>query len=85
VPVVGSDVVGIKELLGKNERGILVPPRDPEALAKAIIRMAQDDGTRERLGSLGKEQVRKHYSMAGMCQKYENFLNQLAMEAKSKS
>ncbi len=82
LPVVGSTVVGIKELLGENERGILVPPKDPKALAKAIILMVQNDVTRERLGRLGKEYVRKYYSMDVMCQKYEDFLNQLVIEGR---
>jgi len=36
-PVVGTHVGGVPELVPKNEVGILVPPRNPEALAEAVL------------------------------------------------
>lgn len=41
-PVVASDVGGVADLIGDNERGILVPPEDPRALAEALHRIATD-------------------------------------------
>lgn len=79
LPVVGSDVVGIKELVGDNERGILVPSQNPDALAKAIIQIVKDDETRDWLSKQGRKYVRERFSMDAMCQKYEDFLIQLSM------
>jgi len=55
VAVVASDVGGIPELVG--EAGILVPPGDVEALAKAFLYLAENDEERERLGKMGRERV----------------------------
>lgn len=48
LPVIGSDVGGISDLLGAG-RGVLVPPGDVGALAAAMSRLAADPGHRERL------------------------------------
>ncbi len=37
VPVVASDVDGIKEVIFNGENGTLVPPKNPESIANAII------------------------------------------------
>jgi glycosyltransferase involved in cell wall biosynthesis len=42
VPVIASDVDGIKEVIFNEETGILVPPRNPEAIANAIIKLIED-------------------------------------------
>ena len=55
VAVVASDVGGIPELVG--ETGILVPPGDVEALAKALRYLSDNDEERERLGKMGRERV----------------------------
>lgn len=51
-PAVGSAVGGIPEVLVDGETGLTVPPRDPEALASAIVRVLGDpelaDGLRDR-------------------------------------
>ena len=49
-PVVGSDVGGVRELLADNESGILVPPGDPQALARAVTRIVEDPELAERMG-----------------------------------
>jgi len=41
-----------------GETGLLVPPRDPGALAQAMARLADDPGMRERLGSNGRSLAR---------------------------
>ncbi len=60
VPVVASRVGGIPEVI-TEECGILVPPREPEALVKEIIRLFQSEELRKRLSHGGLE-VAKAYS-----------------------
>jgi glycosyltransferase involved in cell wall biosynthesis len=55
--VVGSDVGGIADLVRDGENGLLVPPRDPAALADALVRVLSDRERAERLGRGAREGV----------------------------
>ena len=48
--VVASRAGALEELVSDGETGLLVPPRDPEALASAILRLASDPALADRLG-----------------------------------
>ena len=50
-PAVASRVGGIVDLVRDGENGILVPPRNPQALADALYRVLADGGLAERLGA----------------------------------
>jgi glycosyltransferase involved in cell wall biosynthesis len=51
LPVIASDIGGNPELLRDGEDGLLVPAGDPERLAGALVRVAEDDAYRARLAS----------------------------------
>jgi glycosyltransferase involved in cell wall biosynthesis len=59
LPVVATRVGGIPEIVEDGVSGILVPPRDPAALAAAMVRLAGDAGLRARLGEAGKVRARE--------------------------
>jgi glycosyltransferase involved in cell wall biosynthesis len=61
-PVVASNLGGIPELLHDTETGYLVPPRDADALAGAILRLLQDAQMAEKMGQAGQNLVRSQYS-----------------------
>ncbi len=54
-PVVTADTEATRELLRDGESALLVPPNDPEALAAAIRRLAEDEELRTRLALRGHE------------------------------
>lgn len=62
VPVVASDVGGIREVVTTGRTGALVPPGDPAALADAIVDLLQDDDRRARLGAAGRERIVDEFS-----------------------
>ncbi len=64
--IVATRVGGIPEVVVDGETGLLVPPRDPHALAAAIIRLLKDPALRERMGRAGFERVRTRFSAARM-------------------
>jgi glycogen(starch) synthase len=49
LPVVASDVGGIPEIVRDGETGLLVPPGDVDALARALDRLVADPALRSRL------------------------------------
>jgi glycosyltransferase involved in cell wall biosynthesis len=62
IPVVGSRVDGIVDIIEDGKNGFLVPPRDPKSLASAIERLLKDEDLRERLGEEGLRKVRKEFT-----------------------
>ncbi len=54
-PVVSTPVTGIPEVVHDGERGLLVPERDPEALAEALERLLADSGLRVRLAEAARQ------------------------------
>ena len=62
VPVVASRIHGIPDVVVDGETGLLVPPRDRQALAAALDRLASDGDLRRRLGQAGRAFVAEHYS-----------------------
>lgn len=62
VPVVASNVGGIREVVVTGQTGTLVPPGDPEALADAIVDLLQDDDRRARLGAAGRRRIVEEFS-----------------------
>jgi glycosyltransferase involved in cell wall biosynthesis len=61
VGVIGTDVPGIRDVLGK-QTGLLVSPRSPGSLAEAIKRWVEDEPMRTRLTSNGIEHVRSTFT-----------------------
>ena len=64
VPVVGSRVGGIPEMVVDGETGRLVPPRDPVALAGAIGDLLADGDTRARFGHAARLRAESAFSLA---------------------
>ena len=54
-PVVGARVGGIQYVIRDGENGLLVPPKDSQALAEAIIRLLSDDDLSHKMGQRGRE------------------------------
>jgi glycosyltransferase involved in cell wall biosynthesis len=57
IPCVATDVGGVPEVVVDGEDGIIVPPRDPSALADAIVSLLRDPALRKRMGSAARRQA----------------------------
>jgi phosphatidylinositol alpha-mannosyltransferase len=58
LPVVATDIPGYREVVTDGVEGLLVPPRDPEALAAGLVRVLQEPGLGRRLGEAGRARAR---------------------------
>jgi glycosyltransferase involved in cell wall biosynthesis len=58
VAVIGTRAGGIPDFVFDGDNGLLVPPRDPDALAKALDRLITDDDLRARLARRGRDTAR---------------------------
>jgi glycosyltransferase involved in cell wall biosynthesis len=56
-PVVATRTGALPEVVGEEEGGVLVPPRDPQALAAAIFKILRDETIRGKMGMRGRQRV----------------------------
>ena len=59
-PVIGSEIVGIEDVIEDGHNGLLVAPKDAKALANAIAKLATDKVSRYRLAEHARESVRAY-------------------------
>ncbi|MHB1100131.1 MAG: glycosyltransferase family 4 protein [Burkholderiales bacterium] len=57
IPTVGTDIVGLKDAIVHGKTGILVPPKDSEALARALKTLLADDALRQKMGEEARLRV----------------------------
>jgi len=60
-PVVATDIRGCREEVVDGVTGLLVPVRDPEALARAIVRILSDEDLARRMGEAGRRRAREEF------------------------
>ena len=60
--IVASDVPGCRDIVRHGTNGILVPPKNPAALADAIARLLNNPGLRAEMGRRGREIVVNEFS-----------------------
>jgi glycosyltransferase involved in cell wall biosynthesis len=77
VPVVASNVGGNAELVVAGRTGLLVPPRDPDALAAAIEKILGAPDTARQMGRAGRLLVEQHFSLRNAARGVEQVFDQL--------
>jgi glycosyltransferase involved in cell wall biosynthesis len=69
-PIIASQVGGLAEVLQDRVTALLVPPRDVQSLAHAILRLHDSPGLRLELGAQAQRVQRSQYSLEAMTASY---------------
>lgn len=77
LPVVGTRVGGIPDLIDDGVQGLLVEPGDPDGLAQAIGRLLDDPDEARRMGERGRERRRREFDIDVMVRNLENLYLEL--------
>ncbi|GAB4322446.1 MAG: glycosyltransferase family 4 protein [Candidatus Sumerlaeia bacterium] len=68
-PMIVTDVPGPREIVTPEQDALVVPPRDPPALARALLRLLEDAGLRSRLGAAARRRA-ADFSLDRMVENY---------------
>lgn len=74
--VIAADAAGTPEVVG--DAGILVSPKDPQAIAEALVRLANDPSLVEELGERARERVKREFNWTDLARRYERLYQELA-------
>ena len=69
LPVVATSVGGVPEVIVDGFNGLLVPPRQPKALAQAIVRLLVDPDLARRMGDAGRKRAEELFDAKVMAEK----------------
>jgi glycosyltransferase involved in cell wall biosynthesis len=82
LPIVSTDWPGCREIVQHGHNGLLVPIKDPEALAQALAALINDASLRRQMGELGRARAVGDYSLDAVIRQtlaiYQNLLSRLA-------
>jgi len=80
-PVIATDLEGMPELIADGETGgFLVPPRNPEALGQAILRMLDNPARAQAMARAGRKRVEANFSLTAKLERTEALYRRLVAE-----
>jgi D-inositol-3-phosphate glycosyltransferase len=74
LPAIATDAGGVPEIIVHEENGLLVPPKDAEAIARSIVKLYRDPALRQRLSMCARSFVRESYDAGRQYQAFEQAL-----------
>lgn len=76
IPVVATDVPGIRDVIRDQETGLLVPPHSPKAISQAIQQLRENTELRSRLVTSARQEVTQRYTWNAVLDRYRALLFQ---------
>ena len=80
IPVIGTDVGGIGEVIVPGETGFVIAPGDADALQTALSALLDDAELREKMGAAGRARALREFSQERMVEQTERVYRELLAE-----
>ncbi|MEW5961383.1 MAG: glycosyltransferase, partial [Chloroflexota bacterium] len=80
LPLIVTDVGGSAEAVQDGVTGLVVPPANPEHLARAILCLGGNKALRQQMGQAGKARVRELFSIARIVEEHQHRYEQLVID-----
>ncbi len=77
IPVIGTNVSGINEIIKNSENGLLIEPKSSEAITEAIVRLIEKPILRQRLGQRGRKTVERVFTIERTVNRLESIFAQI--------
>lgn len=77
LPIIATDIGAIPEAVLDGQSGILIPPKDVERLAEAMLKMFENPELRAEMGRNGRAHILRNFSHQVIAEKLEKFLNSI--------
>jgi glycosyltransferase involved in cell wall biosynthesis len=84
LPVVGTSVGGIPELVDHGKTGLLIEPGNPVRFAEALVSLLKDEPRRTAMGRMARETALQRHSIEAMVRATERVFLEAASEALSR-
>jgi glycosyltransferase involved in cell wall biosynthesis len=82
LPVVATAVGGIPEVIEEGVTGYLVPPRNPDALARRILDVLGSEADRRAMGLRGRGRIKEQFTFEAQCLQYQQLFEKLVRKRK---
>jgi len=79
LPVIGSNVYGLTDAVEDGSTGVLVPPRNSQELANAMMKLSSNKNLRTMLGTAGKERAERDFRSAEVIAAYDDKFRRLLL------
>jgi glycosyltransferase involved in cell wall biosynthesis len=84
-PIVATDVGGVRDAVRDGENGLLVPPRDPRALAAALDTLLADPSRRAVMGAAGAVRARRGFHARAVVESLQQLYDTLLSNAREET
>ncbi len=78
IPIIATNIAGTNEAVYDNESGLLIPPNDPDALARAVTRLFEDKRLAENLIQGGQKILNKKFTWETHIENLKGFFNKVS-------
>ena len=69
-PVIGTDIGGITDIIINNKTGLLVPQRDPGAIAQAVSAIFSNQNNAQKLALRGFDYIQSNFSWSTVINRF---------------